>query len=441
MGSREICREPDRLIGNQPPACLCYDFDMSNGKKRSEVIRTFRYFTGIAMAYFAALSLFTAWQTGEIIDPSQIQSYLNLAVNALLFGYLSWGWLEEKLPRYYLPLALVAATILPLYSNLVYLASPQESALTVITRSWFLFPILIVPMVLIAWQYQFRIALAFIFLTTIIELTILLSRIETINFETLPILGVTLIRAFAFGTISHIVTRLITIQREQQRRLVEANQRLSEHAVTLEQLAVSRERNRLARELHDILAHTLSGLTVNLEAIKILIGNENPEIISRLDHALENTRTGLTDTRRALKDLRAKQVEELGLIIALENLTEQAASRGNFKVELHLPEVIPEFAIPFEGAYYRIAQESLENIVKHTNATSVTLRLMIDQERISLDIADNGEGFDVNNNQRGDGLGIRGMEERAVECGGTLQVTSAPGKGTIVSITTEFEHA
>ena len=392
------------------------------------------------MAYFAALSLFTALQTGEIIDPSQIQSYVNLAINALLFGYLSWGWLEGKIPRYYLPLALVAATILPLYSNLVYLASPQESALTVITRSWFLFPILIVPMVLIAWQYKFRISLAFIILITMIELTILLSRIDTINFETLPILGVTLIRAFAFGTISHIVTRLTTIQAEQQEKLLQANQRLSEHAVTLEQLTVSRERNRIARDLHDTLAHTLSGLTVNLEAIKIMIGEEKPEIITRLDHALENTRTGLTDTRRALKDLRAKQIEELGLIIALENLTEDAASRGGFEIDIDLPESLPESAHPLEGTYYRIAQESLENVVKHANASSVSLELKIENGQLSLLIEDKGVGYILKDTQESDGLGLQGIRERAAECGGELEITSEPGNGSSISIVTELIH-
>ncbi len=237
------------------------------------------------MVYFAALSLFTAWQTGEMINLSQIQSYVNLVINGLLFGYLSWYWLENKIPRYYLPLAFVAATILPLFTNLIYLADPQESAQITITRSWFLFPTLIVPLVLIAWQYRFRIVLAFIFITTVIELSTLFPRLKYINYETLPILGLPLIRAFAFGMVGQIVTRLIATQRENQRKLLEANIKLSEHAITQEQLTVSRERNRLARDLHDTLAHTLSGLTVNLEAIKILLGEDHQEITTRLDHA------------------------------------------------------------------------------------------------------------------------------------------------------------
>jgi len=392
------------------------------------------------MLYFAALSLFTAWETGEIINLSQIQSLVNLAINGILFGYLSWSWLEARLSRYYLPLALVTATILPLFTNLIYLVDPMESAQMTITRSWFLFPILIVPLVLIAWQYRFRVVLAFIFLTTIIELSTLMPRLKYINYETLPILGLPLIRAFAFGTVGHVITRLIATQRAQQRKLVEANVKLKEHAITLEQLTVSRERNRLARDLHDTLAHTLSGLTVNLEAIKILLGEEHPQIMTRLDHALDKTRTGLRDTRRALKDLRVKQVDDLGLKMALENLAEQAAARGQFTIQLVLPDILPESSTPIEPVFYRIAQEALENVVKHAQASHVKLTLLIEGSKYSLKIEDNGIAFETQEERTLDTLGIQGMQERAAECGGKLSVTSQPGKGTSVSITTELSH-
>jgi signal transduction histidine kinase len=413
---------------------------MPTPRKRTEVVQTFRYFTGVAMAYFAALSLFTALQTGQIVNPSQIQSYVNLAINGVLFGYLSWTWLEKKLGRSYLPLALIAATVVPLFSNLIYLASPQETAQVTIFRSWLLFPILIVPLVIIAWQYHFRYVLAFTLLTSIMELVILFSRLETINFETLPILGLPLIRAFAFGMIGHIVTRLITTQRYQESRLLSANLKLSEHAVTLEQLTTSRERNRLARDLHDTLAHTLSGLTVNLEAIKIMLGDGHPEIMERLEHALEKTRTGLTDTRRALKDLRVKQVDDLGLKLALENLCLQASSRGEFTLKIELPDIIPESSIQIEQVYYRIAQEALENIVKHAQAKHVNLRLFLEDNRYSMQIEDDGLGFDPEQQKSPESLGIRGMRERAAELGCRLEINSKPGGGTKIEIITELNN-
>ena len=412
---------------------------MPERRKRSEVIQTFRYFTGVAMAYFASLSFITALQTGQLVNLSQIQSYVNLAINGVLFGYLSWTWLEKKLKSLYLPLALVSATVVPLFSNLIYLASPQESAQLTITRSWLLFPILIVPLVLIAWQYRFRVVMGFIVITSVIELTILFSRLETINFETLPILGVPLIRAFAFGTIGHIVTRLISTQRKQQRKLLEANLKLNEHANALEQLTTSRERNRLARELHDTLAHTLSGLTVNLEAIKIMLGDDHPQINARIDHALDNTRTGLTDTRRALRDLRAKQVEDLGLALALENLAEGASTRGNFDIQVTIPDQMPDLPIKVEQCFYRIAQESLENIVKHAEANIVFLTLSIADHVLRIRIEDDGKGFDTRVDNTPDTLGIQGMFERAAECEGKIKIESTVGLGTIISLSTELQ--
>ena len=413
---------------------------MSGKNKRSPVIQTFRYFTGIAMAYFPPLSLITALQTGQLVNLSQIQSYVNLAINGVLFGYLSWTWLEKKLKSYYLPIALIAATIVPLFSNLIYLASPQESAQLTIIRSWLLFPILIVPLVLISWQYRFRVVLGFIFLTSVIELTILFSRLQTINFETLPILGVPLIRAFAFGTIGHIVTRLIDTQRAQQKKLIEANLILSEHANTLEQLTTSRERNRLARDLHDTLAHTLSGLTVNLESIKILLGNDHPEINNRIDHALENTRNGLTDTRRALSDLRAKQVEDLGLPLALAGLAENAAARGNFELLITLPDHMPDIPGEIEEVYYRITKESLENIVKHAQARKASLVLASRDHLLELMIEDDGVGFDILEDPPADTLGIQGMRERAAETGSDLSIQSTPNQGTQIKLIMELPN-
>jgi signal transduction histidine kinase len=323
---------------------------------------------------------------------------------------------------------------------LIYLASPQETAQITIFRSWLLFPILIVPLVIIAWQYHFRYVLAFTLLTSIMELVILFSRLETINFETLPILGLPLIRAFAFGMIGHIVTRLITTQRQQESKLLSANLKLSEYAVTLEQLATSRERNRLARDLHDTLAHTLSGLTVNLEAIKILLGEGHPEITERLDDALHNTRIGLTDTRRALRDLRVKQVEDLGLKLALENLYQEAADREDLLLDLHLPEILPESSIQIEQVYYRIAQESLTNIIRHASATSISLKLYLDESKYTMIIEDDGKGFDPDQQADPDKLGLRGMKERAVELGCKLSITSQPDAGTKITLITELSH-
>ena len=403
------------------------------------LLRIFRYFTGVAMGYYAALVFFTAAQGNQGSIYTQIQLYVNLLVNLGLLAYLSWSWLQTRLKGWYLPIALLAATVVPIFSNLFYLAEPAVKDLPlVIIRSWLLFPVLLVPLVLIAWQYGFRYALAFTAVTAIVELGVLYPVVgNKVDFETLPLLGLPLIRAFAFGTVGHIVDHLIDTQQAQSKALLKANYRLSRHAETLEQLAVSRERNRLARELHDTLAHTLSGQAVNLEAIKLTVPPEQTETLSMLDQALESTRSGLRETRRALKDLRSQPLENLGLALALRNLARDAASRAAFELELDIPDALPALPPEVEQCVFRIAQESLENIVRHASARLVRLRLGVEAGRLQMEIGDDGIGADLDRLDLQDKLGLQGMRERAAEVGGVFEVSSQPNKGTTIRFSVE----
>jgi len=392
------------------------------------------------MIYYAALVGYTAIQTGEGDSIPQIQSYVNFGINAILLGYLFWGWLERKLKRYYLPMALIAATVVPIFSNLIYLAEPQEDAYLTIMRSWLLFPIMVVPLVLIAWQYRFRFVLGFIIFATVVEYSVLLPKIWPIYFETAPILGVPMIRAFAFGTVGHIVTRLIDTQHVQRKELIRANVQLSQHANTLEQLATSRERNRLARELHDTLAHTLSGLAVNLEAIKFILDPDQDEVHDMLDHALRYTRDGLMETRRALKDLRAKQLEELGLGIAIRNMANDAASRAGFALKINISGNLADLTTDIEQCYYRVAQEAFRNIVKHAGANYTSIKLVEDRDTLILVIADDGGGFDLSEVDFDEELGLKGMHERAIMVGADLEISSLPEEGTTVQLSMELPY-
>jgi signal transduction histidine kinase len=227
------------------------------------------------------------------------------------------------------------------------------------------------------------------------------------------------------------------IQRRQRHQLMQANQRLAQHANTLEQLAVSRERNRLARELHDTLAHTLSGLAVNLEALKITLKDNPQEATILVNHALKNTRTGLIDTRRALKALRSQHLEDLGLELAITNLAENAAERAGFELELTINSPHPDLTPDAEQCFYRVAQESLENIIRHANAQKVIIRTEQSKNQFGLIIQDDGVGFDPNNVDVVQKLGIQGMSERATMVGGIFDVISQTQTGTIIRLSVE----
>jgi signal transduction histidine kinase len=402
------------------------------------LIRIFRYFTGVAMIYYALVAAYTALQSRSGAAAQQVLLYVNFGTNLVLFGYLSWRWLEYRLGQWYLPIALMIATIIPIFSNLIYFVDPATTLSESISRSWIILPILLVPLVLIAWQYRFRYVVLFILFTAAVQLFTLLPFANPVNFETLPYVGIPIVQAFAFGIVGHIVNRLMEIQLSQRRQLMQANIQLAQHASTLEQLTTSRERNRLARELHDTLAHTLAGLTVSLEAIKITLDEkEIREAHNLVEHALTNTRTGLTDTRRAIKALRSKHLEDLGLELAVINLAENAAVRAGFKLSLQIDSSLPDLTPDIEECFYRVAQEAVENVIRHSEAQEVKVQLYHNGDQFGLCVQDDGAGFDPLDVDTSEKLGLRGMHERASGVGARLEVLSQPQGGTTIHLSVE----
>ena len=209
-------------------------------------------------------------------------------------------------------------------------------------------------------------------------------------------------RAIIFLLVGYVVTWLRQHQRRQQQALIEANRQQMEanmklacYAATVEQLSISRERNRLARELHDTLAHSLSALTVQLEAVNSLWDIDARAARQMLARADETTRTGLTEARRSLQALRAAPLEEFGLALALREMAESAAKRADLRLDFDVPELAVNLPSQVEQGVYRIAQEALENVVRHARATHVTVKLLYTSNEIKLIVADDGIGFAV----------------------------------------------
>jgi signal transduction histidine kinase len=153
-----------------------------------------------------------------------------------------------------------------------------------------------------------------------------------------------------------------------------------------------------------------------------------------LGHAHTATRNGLTETRRALHDLRASPLEDLGIGLALRSLAESVASRNGLAVAVDVPEQVEALSPAVEQCLYRVAQESLENVSRHAAAEHVVLRLAVDDERVTLTVSDDGQGFDPETVDLEQRLGLRGMRERAEMVGGTLAVETGVGKGTTVTL-------
>ncbi len=366
-----------------------------------------------------------------------------LAECLLLLGYLSWPWLEKQLRTLYLPIGLLIATVGPWLENQIFLTTipasieqsflhsgmtlPETSGLFMLVTQIQLVFVLFIPLILVSWQYSFKWVVAYslgISLLDIFELFIFFNPLQgLIGAPPAAVIA----RTGLFLFTGFVINRLATEQKER-------NRQLSHYAATMEQLSTSRERNRLAREIHDTLAHTLSGLAVNLEAVTALWTEHPQQARSILDQSLLVTRNGLVETRRAIQALRAGPLEDLGLVLALKQLALSAAERYNLTPEINLPEKLEELDQALEQCIYRIAEEGLRNLCQHAGASQFTLTLEKNETRLEFSLADNGHGFDNRREMQTEHFGIKGMQERAEAIGGVLSISSSPGAGTILKL-------
>jgi two-component system NarL family sensor kinase len=194
--------------------------------------------------------------------------------------------------------------------------------------------------------------------------------------------------------------------------------------------AQAEERNRLAREIHDTIAQDLSAIAFQLEAAEALLDAPvDPERVRRaVAAALDLTRKGLDETRRSVLDLRAAPLEGRTLAAALADL----ASEKNVIFEASAPS--PKLPAAVELGLYRIAQEAVQNALRHAEASRIAIRLETSPERVRLSIEDDGKGFMIGEGAPSSRFGLVGVRERARLLGGGFQLESSPGAGTRVTV-------
>ena len=240
------------------------------------------------------------------------------------------------------------------------------------------------------------------------------------------LLGVILILAY-------ITVTLATAQRKSNEALTVANRQLAAQAAMMEQLAVSRERNRLARELHDTLAHSLSGTAVSLQAINTLL-KYNPEAAEEELQAAQNQiRDGLAEARRAITALRASPLEELGLAEAVRQRAQAIQERANLAIHCTIGQ-LPLLPVDIEQTVYRIVEEALLNAEKHAQASLVDVRLTHELDWLTLRVRDDGIGFAVDEVMGNGRFGLMGMRERAELIQARLTIHSTLGEGTTIEM-------
>jgi signal transduction histidine kinase len=192
--------------------------------------------------------------------------------------------------------------------------------------------------------------------------------------------------------------------------------------------AVLEERQRLARELHDSVSQALYGIALGAKAAREWLDDDPAEAAEPLDYVLTLAEAGITEMRALIFELRPESLESEGVIAALKKHIAALKARHGIEVVADLCDE-PEAPLETKEALYRIAQEALHNIVKHARASSVEIKMQSDSGRVTLEISDDGVGFDAKGEFPGH-LGLRSMRERVSRLGGTLEVESAPDKGT-----------
>lgn len=209
------------------------------------------------------------------------------------------------------------------------------------------------------------------------------------------------------------------------------NQQLCQYALRIEDQATLQERNRIAREIHDGLGHTLAAQTIQINNTLLFWQSNNDKALTFLKQAKEQGAEALLEIRRSLSVLRSNPLQGQTLKSAIEKLLTDFQQTTGIEPDckIDLPYTLPT---EVNTALYRIVQESLTNICKHAQATSVTVGLLAQAGIIHLSIEDNGKGF--NPTQNTTGFGLQGMRERAVALGGKLNLHSQLGTGCCISV-------
>ena len=216
---------------------------------------------------------------------------------------------------------------------------------------------------------------------------------------------------------------LFTSQKDENERirklneqLNQANDQLRDYAINMERMTEMRERNRLAREIHDTLGHTLTGIIMGADAGLALLDVAPEESRKRIQVVAQTARDGLTDVRRSIKALRPDALEHYSLAQALEGLVENFRLTTSAQIAYFQEAEELKLDTDEEDTLYRVVQEGLTNAVRHGRADRIEIRITRAENVVSVRVRDNGSGC----HDPEEGFGLRHMRERLEMLGGTL---------------------
>lgn len=225
---------------------------------------------------------------------------------------------------------------------------------------------------------------------------------------------------------------------ENQALSVRVQQQSAQRGELLKRLITAQEdeRKRVARELHDELGQTLSGLSLRVEGARRLFESDHNHALEQLAQVRSLAADSTEQMYNIILDLRPSALDDLGLVPALRAYAERLLENGDLKFHLEADEFQHRLPPEIETALFRVFQEALNNSIRHAQANNVWVNLKCRGSEFNGEIVDDGQGFDPHsihvNGNSSRGLGLLGMQERVVQCGGRLKIQSQPGKGTCI---------
>jgi signal transduction histidine kinase len=282
-----------------------------------------------------------------------------------------------------------------------------------------------------------------------ILLTSLIIWIQALNLNQ-PVtfsVDLVLIGLVAMGWSALLALWMRSVMREstKRKRLIEQLQATQDSLVAAErQAGILQERQRLAQEIHDTLAQGFTSIVMQLEAAEGALRDEASPVRSHIQQARDTARTSLTEARRVVQALRPAPLDEASLVEALRREVERWRKGSRIETDFTVTGEPQALYPELEVTLMRAMQEALANVLKHAQAkqVNVTLSYMVDQ--VSLDIQDDGCGFDPENpphspNRVDVGYGLQAMNERVAQLGGEVIIESATELGTTVAIQIPME--
>ena len=338
------------------------------------------------------------------------------------------GWLIA-----FIVSSLVANKSSWLFGSLIGLEVLITIALLLTTRTDYFSLLFAIPGMQAAQQTSFKIALIMISFFTALTFLSLVQPYGTMIAIAMAVVyfgGSLLLVSYISST-----RRASAIQDRQQALVVElqqANRQLAIYSQQVQQLAAGRERQRLARELHDSVTQTIFSMTLTTQSALLLLERDRNQVavqLERLNYLAQNT---LSEMQTLIFRLRPEKIAQGGFIAALQQHLVERQRMDDLTVSFEVQGSQP-LTPAEEQSLFRIAQEALNNVVKHAGVSQAVLRLRLD-EPFSMEIEDQGAGFDRQQIQDHGRLGMASMRERAAEIGWGLQIDSSPADGTRIIV-------